>query len=194
MSVSSVRVQVGGPHVFYSHKVMDRLVLSTARLMVREMSPSDLLPLAAILQDDGVMYAYGGAFSAAETEAWLDKQLRRYAELGFGLWAVCLNDTGEMIGQCGITMQEYNDLTVPEIGYLFARRHWHNGYAAEAAMACRCYGMANLHFNRLYSIIRITNVASQKVAFRIGMRPEGTIVRHYRGQYMRHIVFSAGID
>lgn len=86
--------------------------MSTARLMVREMSPSDLLPLAAILQDDGVMYAYGGAFSAAETEAWLDKQLRRYAELGFGLWAVCLNDTGEMIGQCGITMQEYNDLTV----------------------------------------------------------------------------------
>lgn len=99
-----------------------------------------------------------------------------------------------MIGQCGITMQEYNDLTVPEIGYLFARGHWHNGYAAEAAMACRCYGMTNLHFNRLYSIIRITNVASQKVAFRIGMRPEGTIVRHYRGQYMRHIVFSAGID
>lgn len=168
--------------------------MSTARLMVREMSPSDLLQLAAILQDDGVMYAYGGAFSAAETEAWLDKQLRRHAELGFGLWAVCLNDTGEMIGQCGITMQEYNDLTVPEIGYLFARRHWHNGYAAEAAMACRCYGMANLHFNRLYSIIRVTNVASQKVAFRIGMRPEGTIVRHYRGQYMRHIVFSVGID
>ncbi len=99
-----------------------------------------------------------------------------------------------MIGQCGITMQEYNDLTVPEIGYLFARGHWHNGYAAEAAMACRCYGMANLHFNRLYSIIRVTNVASQKVAFRIGMRPEGTIVRHYRGQYMRHIVFSADID
>ncbi len=88
MPVASVRVQVGGPHVFYLHKVMDKLVLSTARLMVREMSPSDLMPLAAMLQDDGVMYAYGGAFCAAETEAWLDKQLRRYAELGFGLWAV----------------------------------------------------------------------------------------------------------
>ena len=41
----------------------------------------------------------------AEVRAWLDRQLRRYEETGAGLWAVVRRDTGEMIGQCGLTWQ-----------------------------------------------------------------------------------------
>ena len=55
------------------------------------------------------MYAYEHAFSCEEVQEWLDKQLKRYNEDGFGLWAVILTDTNEMIGQCGITMQEYKN-------------------------------------------------------------------------------------
>ena len=50
------------------------------------------------------MYAYEGAFSDSEAQVWLDRQLERYRQLGFGLWAVILKQTGEMIGQCGLTM------------------------------------------------------------------------------------------
>ena len=46
-----------------------------------------------------------------------------------------------MIGQCGITMQEYKTAQVPEIGYLLAHKYWHKGYAVEAATACREYGV-----------------------------------------------------
>lgn len=67
------------------------------------MTLADLPSLAAVLQDERVMYAYEGAFSDAETALWMQKQLRRYREHGFGLWAVVLKDTREMIGQCGIT-------------------------------------------------------------------------------------------
>lgn len=164
-------------------------VLETERLQLREMRPSDMQALAAILRDERVMYAYEGAFSEEEVAAWMQKQLRRYEEHGFGLWAVVSRRTGKMIGQCGITMQEYKGRQVPEIGYLLAYEHWHRGYATEAAAACRGYGFRTLGFDALYSIIRDTNLASQRVALRNGMRPVDTIVKHYRGVDMPHIVF-----
>ena len=154
-----------------------------------EMDFSDIQPLSAMLQDESVMYAYNGAFSDEETVVWLKRQLRRYGEFGFGLWGAFLKDTGEMIGQCGITMQEYKAAQIPEIGYLFAHKYWHKGYATEAAEACRKYGFNVLRFEALYSVIRDTNVASQKVAIRIGMRPIDTVVKHYRGADMPHTVF-----
>ena len=99
---------------------MKQFILETPRLQLYEMDMSDIRPLSSMLQDENVMYAYNGAFSEAETQMWLDKQMRRYNEYGFGLWAVCLKANGEMIGQCGITMQDYRTAQVPEIGYLFA--------------------------------------------------------------------------
>ena len=165
------------------------MTLETARLQLREMRLSDMKSLSSILQDERVMYAYNGAFNEEETMMWMRKQLRRYKEFGFGLWAVLLRDTKEMIGQCGITMQEYRMTRVPEIGYLLAHDYWHKGYATEAAIACREYGLDTLKFDALYSIVRDTNLASRKVALRNGMHPVDTIVRHYRGGEMPHIVF-----
>lgn len=120
---------------------------------------------------------------------WMQKQLQRYKEYGFGLWGVYNKKSGEMIGQCGITMQKYKEVHVPEIGYLLAYKYWHNGFATEAAIACREYGFKKLDFDTLYSIIRDTNIASQKVAMRNGMRLVDTIVTHYRGVDMPHKVF-----
>lgn len=168
---------------------MEHIILETSRLLLREMSISDMDSLSSILRDDKVMYAYNGAFNEEETEQWMQKQLQRYKDFGFGLWAVLKKDTGEMIGQCGITMQEYNNELVPEIGYLFAYKYWHNGYATEAAMACREYGFEKLLFDALYSIIRDTNISSQNVAIRNGMHIVGSMVKYYRGEVMPHVVF-----
>lgn len=168
---------------------MKRVILETDRLQLREMTLSDIGALSSILQDEKVMYAYNGAFNDEETLAWMQKQMQRYEEYGFGLWGVFIKNTDEMIGQCGITMQEYKATQVPEIGYLLAHEHWHKGYAVEAATACREYGFNTLHFDALYSIIRDTNIASQNVALRNGMSFIDTIVKHYRGVDMPHMVF-----
>ena len=168
---------------------MKRMIIETDRLQLREMTLSDMKALSSILQDEKVMYAYNGAFNDEETLAWMQKQLQRYKEYDFGLWGVFLKESDEMIGQCGITMQEYNTTQVPEIGYLLAHRYWHNGYAVEAVTACLDYGFNTLHFNALYSIIRDTNIASQNVALRNGMTVVDTIVKHYRGVDMPHMVF-----
>ena len=115
------------------------MLLETERLSLREMTQADYPSLCRILQDEQVMYAYEGAFSDAEIQEWLDRQISRYQKWQFGLWAVILKETGELIGQCGLTMQPWKEGEVLEIGYLFERTHWHNGYALEAAKACKKY-------------------------------------------------------
>ena len=113
-------------------------ILQTSRLLLREMTEDDLPALRSILQDPQVMYAYEHAFSEEEVRAWLAKQRRRYAEDGFGLWAMVLRQTGAMIGQCGLTWQDRGDGTrCVEVGYLLQRAFWHQGYAREAAAASR---------------------------------------------------------
>ena len=168
---------------------MKHIILETDRLMLREMDFSDVEVLASMLQDDRVMYAYNGAFNDRETLHWLQKQIQRYNDYGFGLWGVFLRNSDEMIGQCGITMQDYKTTQVPEIGYLFAHKHWHKGSATEAAIACREYGFNKLRFEVMYSIIRDSNEASKNVALRNGMIPIDHITKHYRGIDMPHIVF-----
>ena len=66
----------------------------------------------------------------------------------------------------------------------------HKGYATEAARSCADYASHILGIKRIYSIIRDNNLPSQGVAKRIGMTPGDTIVKHYRGIDMPHIVFS----
>ncbi len=87
-------------------------------------------------------------------------------------------------------MQPYREQTVPEIGYLLRKNFWHKGYATEAARSCADYASHILGIKRIYSIIRDNNLPSQGVAKRIGMTPDDTIVKHYRGIDMPHIVFS----
>ncbi|MGL9748769.1 GNAT family N-acetyltransferase [Enterococcus sp. DIV0170] len=165
-------------------------MIETKRLYLRELQPSDREALSKILQDEQTMYAYEGAFSDAEVQAWLDKQLKSYQRNGFGLWAAVLKETGEMIGQCGLTWQELAGEQVLEIGYLFQRAFWHKGYASEAAMACKNYAFEMLQADEVFSIIRDTNGPSQRVAERNGMTRCGEFIKHYRGIDMSHYVYS----
>ena len=111
----------------------------------------------------------GGGMGVIENDFHNRKDLCRYQKWDFGLWAVILKESDEMIGQCGLTMQPWKGGEALEIGYLFERIYWHNGYAIEAAKACKKYAFEILEANEVSSIIRDTNIASQNVAIRNGM-------------------------
>lgn len=165
--------------------------IETERLLMCELKQSDYDALCRILQDSEVMYAYEGAFSNEEVQEWLDKQFRRYREdNGLGLLAVILKENGEMIGQCGLTFQDCMGEKVLEVGYLFQKPYWHKGYATEAAKACKEYAFNVLKAEEVYSIIRDSNIASQRVAERNGMIRSGEFVKHYRGVDMLHYIYS----
>ena len=120
------------------------MLLETQRLLLRELEESDFAALCRTLQDRDAMYAYEHAFSNEEVHQWLARQMRRYREDGFGLWAVILKGTDDFIGQCGLTKQPVDNTQVTEIGYLLQRDHWHNGYATEGALACKDYAFSVL--------------------------------------------------
>lgn len=162
------------------------MILETERLYLREICQADIESLCKILQDEETMYAYEGAFSDQEVQEWLDRQIARYRKWNFGLWAVILKETDEMIGQCGLTMQPWKDNEVLEIGYLFQRAYWHKGYALESAKACKKYAFEILNAREVCSIIRDTNIASQNVAIRNGMVLTDSWTKHYKGVDMPH--------
>ena len=85
------------------------MILETERLILRKMDQNDYDALHKILADEETMYAYEGAFSDEEVQNWLDRQLERYVRDGHGLWAVVLKENGEMIGQCGLTIQPWKE-------------------------------------------------------------------------------------
>ena len=167
------------------------MTIETDRLILREMQKTDYPALCKILQDADVMYAYEHAFSEEEVKSWYDRLIvGHYEKYGFGLWAVILNETGKMIGQCGLTMQDYMENQVLEVGYLFQKAFWHHGYATEAAIACRDYAFDKLNADEVFSIIRDNNIASQNVAKRNGMTIKDTFIKHYQGIDMPHYLFS----
>lgn len=165
-------------------------MIKTKRLIMKEMQQSDFDDLCKILQDEEVMYAYEGAFSDEEVQEWLNKQIRRYKEDGIGLYAVILKETGKMIGQCGLTIQIWKNQKLVEIGYLLKKSHWHQGYAIEAASAWKEFAFDVLGESSVYSIIRDTNIASQKVAIANGMKVIDTWSKHYRNVDMPHFLYA----
>ncbi len=165
------------------------MFLESERLFFRQLVQEDFKDLCDILQDEQTMYAYEHAFSDEEVQQWLDRQQLRYQKDGFGLWAVCLKETRQMIGQAGLTVQEWDGREVVEVGYLFKRAFWHRGYAAEAAVCCRDYAFDTLSIPEVYSIIRDTNAASRKVAQKNQMKKVGQMVKHYYGYVMPHDIF-----
>lgn len=44
-------------------------------------------------------------FDEKRVRDWIERNMNRYHDNGFGLWAVCLKDTREMIGDCGLTLK-----------------------------------------------------------------------------------------
>jgi len=143
-------------------------LLETERLYLREMMPSDLPALFKVLGDSDIMQHYPYTFDEARVRRWIDKNLERYRELGFGLWAVCLKETGEMIGDCGLTMQNIDGKICPEIGYHIRKDCQRKGYAKEACIAVRDWTFAHTGFKAVYSYMKAGNIASEKTAMSYG--------------------------
>jgi RimJ/RimL family protein N-acetyltransferase len=98
-----------------------KVVIETPRLILREFQPRDADALARVISDPETMRFYPAPFDPAGVEGWITRNIRRYEKNGHGLWALDLKATGEMIGDCGITLQEVDGEFLPELGYHLRR-------------------------------------------------------------------------
>ena len=162
--------------------------LETERLRLREWLPEDREPLAAMNADRRVMEFFPHPLSRAESDAFFDRIVAEWAESGRGLYAVERRGDGRLIGLTGLHRAAFEASFTPciEIGWRFVAEVWGQGYATEAAQACRQYAFETLGADEVCSIIRDTNTASQQVALRNGMHKADRMVKHYRGVDMPH--------
>lgn len=145
-------------------------MIETKRLQLREMTERDYDALYAVLADSDIMRHYPYTFDEKRVRGWIAKNLERYQTFGFGLWAVILRESGEMIGDCGITMQQIHGRICPEIGYHIRADRQRQGFATEAASACRDWAFSHTPFRRLYSYMLADNLPSAATARAIGMQ------------------------
>ena len=146
------------------------MVLETERLILREMDQNDFDSLYAVLSDPDIMEHYPYTFDETRVRNWITRNLERYSKDGFGLWAVVQKETREMIGDCGITMQNIHGNLLPEIGYHIRKDKQRRGFASEAAAACIWYAFENYDFPAVYSYMKYTNIPSQRTAMKNGMK------------------------
>lgn len=145
------------------------MIIETERLILREMNESDFDALYAVLGDPDIMQHYPYTFDEKRVHGWIERNIERYRTCGFGLWAVCLRGNGEMIGDCGLTLQMIEGQKLPEIGYHIRKDQQHRGYASEAAAAVRDWAFTYSEYPALYSYCKYTNVPSYRTAEAIGM-------------------------
>lgn len=146
------------------------VILTTERLFLRQMTTDDFDALYVVFADAEIMRHYPYAFDEQRVRGWIARNMERYSRDGFGLWTVCLKDTGEVIGDCGLTMQNIDGKMLPEIGYHIRRDRQRMGYAREAAGAVRDWAFRHTDFPALYSYCKYTNEPSIRTAEAIGMR------------------------
>jgi len=109
-----------------------------------------------------------GVRTVADAEKYLENgPISSYERNGFGLLAVTLNDTGQLIGMCGLIKRD--TLEDVDIGYAFLPEFWSKGYAVEAAQAVMNHAKEVLGLKRVVAIVDPNNAGSIRVLEKTGM-------------------------
>jgi ribosomal-protein-alanine N-acetyltransferase len=159
--------------------------ITTDRLHLRPLAPDDLGPLVAILGDRETMRWYPEPYTRDGVVEWIARNTERYERDGFGLLAVEDGNTGQLLGDCGPTIQDVEGEEHVELGWHIRRDRWGEGLATEAGAACRDWCWKNLSVDHLISLIRPENRQSWRVAEKLGM----TVWRETIRKDLPHLVY-----
>ena len=151
------------------------LITETRRLSIEMFTCNDTDLLYQLTGDEHVMRFFPKALNVQETGQMLDKILRDYKEQGYCFWKLLKKADGDFAGIAGLLHQEIQGAAEAEVSYRIKRQFWNHGYATEAAGACKAYGMNQLGKKRLISLIRPDNIASKRVAEKLGARESGLV-------------------
>ena len=148
----------------------------TERTYLREMALSDLDRLYEIYAEQGMTDYVDDLFARDEEEEYIRHYIdNMYFFYGYGMWLVCLKDSGEIIGRAGIEQRNTSGDTLLEMGYLISAKYQHQGYASEVIDELIRFSKENLYdFDSINVFIRPGNEASIKLIQTKGFEENGT--------------------
>lgn len=153
--------------------------LETQRLVLREFQSEDDRELAPILADPQVMrFSPTGVLSIAQTQQKIESFITCYKQFGFGKWAIVLRESNELIGYCGIAVDQIDNRDEKELGYRLVSRFWGRGLATEAAIAAIQCGFNQFKLPYVLGIVERANTASVRVLEKTGMQFDRTTIFH----------------
>lgn len=146
-------------------------ILETRRLILRHLEPGDLESLYALYRDPEVRrYFPEGTLTREETKEELEWFLNGHPEHPeLGLWGTIYKENNQFIGRCGLLPWVIDERAEVEVAYLLDKAYWGQELGTEAAQAILDYGFEKLGLSRLICLIDRDNLASLKVAEKIGM-------------------------
>ena len=152
-------------------------ILETKRLILRQFTPEDAADNYRIYTDLENMKFMGRQPDSVEFER---DQIRKhifnyYDKHGFGLWATVVKENNQLIGRCGLLYQQIEDAPEFEVSYLLDKHFWGQGLATEAAREIVRLGFEKYKFPRIVALIIPENIASIRVAEKIGMKYERNV-------------------
>ena len=145
--------------------------LRTERLLLRRWRESDRAPFAEMNADAAVMEFIGAPMSRARSDAHFDSLVARFAEQGFGFWALEAPGVAPLVGFAGLNVPRFGAPFMPavEVGWRLARPYWGRGYATEAGRAALEFAFGVLGIDEVVAFTSQLNVRSQRVMERLGM-------------------------
>lgn len=151
-------------------------VLTTERLWLRALRASDFDDYAAMKADPEVvqyLVGAGGPWDSGRSWRHLAFLIGHWQLGGVGMWVVEHQETRQFVGVVGFA--EPAGWPGFELAWTLARRWWGNGFATESARAALSYGFETLRKRHVISLIHPENLASIRVAERIGEKLEARI-------------------
>lgn len=148
------------------------MTIHTERLVIRPFEMKDAAALQAILGDAETMAFVEPPYAMEQTEAFL----RDFCIGRRGAQAAMLRETGQLIGYLLFKPLEEG---VYEMGWIFHRAQWRQGYAYEACAALIRYAFEELGAHKIMAET-IDSVKSAGLMRKLGMRLEGTQRLHVR--------------
>jgi [ribosomal protein S5]-alanine N-acetyltransferase len=148
------------------------VILETSRLILRPFDEEDVDLLAALMENRDFMRFSLGVLTRQETVAFLKKITGWQRNGKPSQFAIILQSDGTLAGYCGFLHQQVDGLEEIEIGYRLHPDYWNKGIATEAAQAVRDHAFRDLELPRVISLIHVENLASRRVAEKMGMTVE----------------------